>query len=111
MFEYNTNVRIEIYRIIELFYLYGLTGHLIACAFGLIGKFEYGRGSRFDGMTLFSYVETRPWQAGITDDIMALSKWELYTLMLYLGIGVQGLCPYGDLVPWAPIEEVFGILT
>jgi len=61
MLKWNSDVRIEIYRIFQLFLLYGLTGHIFACGFSAIGKRDYRTHKRFDGQTLFGFTESRPW--------------------------------------------------
>jgi hypothetical protein len=86
--ECNLDVRIEIFRIIELFLLFGLSGHLWSCAWGFLGAIEYTRSNRFDGKTMFAYMKSVPQETGIITDIENLTSWQLYALMMYLGFGV-----------------------
>lgn len=37
IFKWNSDVRIEVYRLLQMFLLYGLTGHVFACGFRIIG--------------------------------------------------------------------------
>lgn len=47
--KWNSDVRIEVYRLVQLFLLKGLTAHCFACGFGAIGKRDNKSNKRFDG--------------------------------------------------------------
>jgi hypothetical protein len=49
VFEYETDMRIELYRIVELFLLFGFSAHLWACLWAYVGTYESTRTNRFDG--------------------------------------------------------------
>lgn len=61
-------------------------------------------------MTLYKYSETRPQLAGIIDSMGDLNPWQMYSIMFYFGIGLCGACPYGDMIPYTPTEEIFDII-
>jgi uncharacterized membrane protein len=78
VFKWNSDVRVELYRIGELFLLYGFTGHVLGVLWGYFGAIAYANPIRFDRMTLFKFTETRPWEVGFVDNLAKRSPWEIY---------------------------------
>jgi len=111
MLKWNSDIRIEVYRILQLFFLYGLSGHIFGCGFVMIGRNDHRTNKRFDGQTLFGYTETRPQMAGIIDNMDDLTPWQMYRIMFYFGIGLCGACPYGDMIPMTPNELLFDLFA
>lgn len=73
----NSDVRIEIYRLLQLFLLSGLLSHVLGCWFGVVGKREHKRNERFDGQTLFTWAETRGYLVNTAGDFSKFTPWEL----------------------------------
>ena len=48
MLKWNSDVRIEYFRLLQLFLLYGLSGHVFACGFVMIGRNDHRTNKRFD---------------------------------------------------------------
>ena len=61
IFKWNSDLRVEIGSLVQLFLLYGLVGLFFGCGYSLIGRRYYNTNARFDGMTLYNYMETRKW--------------------------------------------------
>lgn len=61
IFKWNSDRRVEIGSLVQLFLLYGLVGLFYGCGYSLIGRRYYNTNARFDGKTLYNYMETRPW--------------------------------------------------
>lgn len=102
-------MRIEVYRLIQLCFLYGFSGHFIGCVFYFIGTHQ-DEHYRFDNTTMMKWTERLAWHKGIIDDVMKLPVWKKYILYLYIGIGIQGASPYGDIIPLTPGEEIFAVI-
>jgi len=62
-------------------------------------------------MCLFKYIEQNKYDDGFIDKMSSLSKWKIYIEMLYIGVGITGSCPYGDVVPTSWPEQVLGVLA
>jgi len=81
-----------------------MSGNMLACAFGALGRHEYKLNRRYNGMCLFKQIEK---QRKI-ESIESWTKLELYVHLLYLGTGLTGSCIFGDIVPFSPAEQILG---
>jgi hypothetical protein len=77
--KWNMDMRIEVVAIVQLFLLHGLLGVFFGCGHALIGGLYYNdHTARFNGLTLYNHMETRPFLAGILDSVAALTPWQKY---------------------------------
>ena len=83
---------------------------MIGCVFYFIGTHQASH-VRFDDTTMMKWTENISWHKGIIDDVMKLTVWKKYILYLYIGIGIQGASPYGDIIPLTPSEEIFAAVV
>lgn len=109
--KWNLDIRIEVFAIVQLFLLHGLLGVFFGCGHALIGGLYYNdHTARFNGLTLYNHMETRPYLAGILDSVAALTPWQKYQQFISFGMELTGCSPFGDIVPYAPWEQVWAVL-
>ena len=87
-----------IFKFMQLFAVFALAAHMMACTYIFIGYREVGRNRRFDGQTLFSDMLNRDF---ITlKPAVEMGKMELYWQFYYLSSCTMGAVMYGDIIPY-----------
>lgn len=102
------NISLTEYNLILSVFWICLSGHVVACIFYWVGKYEDRVKDRFDHKTLFEDMRNRPYlDYGPVQDMPAFEK---YIHFLYFGIGIMCQILAGDMAPYGHLEETLGLI-
>lgn len=105
----HSNVKIPLFTISLLFFVFILLAHYSATIYVYIGKREYGASNRFDGQTMYADVLNRDFVN--LPEIITMTPFEQYVQFLYLSSGTMGAVMYGDIIPFALSEQLYSFIA